>query len=1183
MPYSHLHCYSQFSILQSTLKVQRLVSKAKEFEMPAIALTDKGNMYGAYQFLDCAQKEGIKGILGCEFRVCKNHTDKSIKDNGNSIILLAKNKKGYHNLVKLSSISHIDGFYYVPRIDKELVCKYKTDLIFLTGGLGGIIPYLILNVGEKQAEDELIWWYKQFGDDFYIELIRHNLPENDAVNETLLKFAKKHNIKIIATNDTFYEQKEHHEYQDILLCIRDGEKKNTPIGRGRSFRFGFANDDFYFKSQEEMKTLFADLPEAITNIQEVVDKCEKYTLKQEVLLPKFDIPKEFEDPEDKKDNGNRGENAYLRYLTYQGAEKKYRTLTDEIKERLDFELKTIETTGYSGYFLIVQDLTSQARKMNVSVGPGRGSAAGSAVAYCTGITNIDPIQYNLLFERFLNPERVSLPDIDIDFDDEGRSKIIEWVAEKYGYEQVAQIITYGTMAAKSSIRDTARVLDLPLSERNNIVSLVPDTLGFNLNKYFNLEEKEIKEKLKEKTSDFLKLKRLSEGNNLEAKVVNSALSLEGAIRNTGVHACGVIITPKNITNYVPVSKSKDGEIITQFDNSVVENAGLLKMDFLGLKTLTLIKDTIEIIKSRTGKIIDPDKDIALDDPKTYELFQKGDTVGIFQYESLGMQKHMRNLKPTVFADLIAMNALYRPGPMEYIPSFIRRKHGQEEIKYDLPDMEEYLQETYGITIYQEQVMLLSQKLAGFTKGEADVLRKAMGKKILSLLEELKPKFLNGCKERGHNVAICEKIWKDWEAFALYAFNKSHSTCYAYIAYQTAYLKANYPAEYMASVLSNNMNNLEKLTFFMEECKRMGIPVLNPDVNESEYKFTVNYKGAIRFGMGGIKGVGEGAVESIINSRSDGKYTSIFNMMTIVDPTAVNKRAFESLVYAGAFDSLGEHHRAQLFHKENEITFGEKLCKLAKQYQQKLESNQISLFGETLEEQVSEPVFPPCESWTTMQELSFEKEVIGIFVSGHPLDPFKLEMKNFCTKNITEIKTIESDKNQIGKPFKFAGVINDCKHLTTKNGKGWGIITIQDYTDTYEIRMFGEDYLKFKIYFIQNGLLFLKASFQMRWNGEGTELKIQEIKQLQDVLHHTQKITLTLHAHKINDELTTNLDKITAHPEGKCTIAYKIKYTDEEKNIVLPLISVDRKVNIEKSFVQQIDELATQGKLEYQIS
>ncbi|MBM3426623.1 MAG: DNA polymerase III subunit alpha, partial [Bacteroidetes bacterium] len=927
---------------------------------------------------------------------------------------------GYHNLAKLASYANIEGFYYVPRIDKELLVQYKGDLIATTGGIWGEIPYLILNVGETQAEEAFVWWKEQFGEDFYVELNRHGIPEEDKVNEVLLEFAQKYGVKYFAANNSYYNEKGDAKAHDILLCVKDGELVEKPkkyVGkRGREFRFGFPNDEFYLKSPEEMKQLFADLPEAIRCTQEIVDKCEAYKLAREVLLPKFDIPEEFKHPEDEADGGKRGENAYLRYLTFEGAKKRYPELTPEIQERLDFELKTIENTGYPGYFLIVQDFTRAARDMGVSVGPGRGSAAGSAVAYCVGITNVDPIKYDLLFERFLNPDRVSLPDIDIDFDDEGRQAVIDYVINKYGTNQVAQIITYGTMAAKSAIRDTARVLNLPLAEAGRLANLVPE---IKLKTLFELAKNRpaLLEKLKgqgELLQKAEELIRVAQGFDESAKTINQAAVLEGSVRNTGIHACGVIITPSDITNFVPVALAKDSDMVcTQFDNAVVESAGLLKMDFLGLKTLTLIKDAIKIVKERHGIQLDADT-FPIDDVKTYELFQRGETVGIFQYESPGMQKYMRELKPTVFADLIAMNALYRPGPLAYIPSFIKRKHGAEPITYDLEDMKEYLEETYGITVYQEQVMLLSQKIAGFTKGEADVLRKAMGKKQKDVLDKMKPKFVEQAAAKGHDAKKLEKIWTDWEAFASYAFNKSHSTCYAWIAYQTAYLKAHYPAEYMASVLSNNMNDITQVTFFMEECRRMGISVLGPDVNESKSGFTVNAHGEIRFGMAAIKGAGAGAVEEIIKERiTKGPYLNIFDFAKRVSSRALNKKTMEALAMAGSFDCFKEHHRRQYLEApEGDISLIEKASRYAQKIQQEEDSAQVSLFGGSSgSAEVPLPSVPAMEPFSQIQQLNIEKEVVGLFISGHPLDQYQLEIDSFTNATLTALTDLEGLKGK----------------------------------------------------------------------------------------------------------------------------------------------------------------------------
>ena len=1166
--FAHLHNHTQFSVLQSTIAVNDLVSASAKFNMPAVAITDTGNMMGAFHFVSAVMNHNkaaktkieasieageisteteIKPIVGCEFNICDDHKDKTKKDNGYQVVLLAKNKKGYHNLAKMSSIAYTDGFYYVPRIDRKIIEQYKEDIIVLSGNLYGEIPSKILNVGESQAEEALIWWKQQFGADFYLEVMRHKQEDEIRVNQTLIAFAKKHNVKLVATNNTYYVNKEDANAHDILLCVKEGEKQATPIGRGRGYRYGLPNQEYYFKSGDEMKQLFVDLPEAIINIQEIIDKVEIYSLYRDVLLPKFKIPDEFEVSEDAEDGGVRGENNYLRHLAYKGAEKRYPELSDDIKERLDFELLTIANSGYPGYFLIVQDFIAEARKMDVSVGPGRGSAAGSAVAYCLGITNIDPIKYDLLFERFLNPDRVSMPDIDIDFDDEGRGRVMDYVINKYGSNQVAQIITYGKMATKSAIRDTARVLDLPLFEADRIAKLIPGMMPakWNLARFLAEDESEVKKALR--SEEFEKVKELigiANSEDLAGETIQQAKVLEGSIRNTGIHACGVIITPSDITNFVPVTTAKDSDLyVTQFDNSVAESAGLLKMDFLGLKTLTLIKDTVKLVKYRLNIDLDPDN-FPIDDAKTYELFQRGETVGIFQYESPGMQKYMKDLKPTVFADLIAMNALYRPGPLEYIPSFVRRKNGEEEIKYDLEACEEYLAETYGITVYQEQVMLLSQSLAGFTKGDADVLRKAMGKKDKPVLDKMKPKFIEQASEKGHDSTILEKIWKDWEAFASYAFNKSHSTCYAWIAYQTAYLKAHYPAEYMAAVLSNNMNDIKQVSFFMEECKRMGLDVLGPDVNESFYKFTVNENYAVRFGMGAVKGVGAGAVQTIVENRKDGNYKSIFDFSKRIDLRAANKKAFENLALAGGFDGFAETHRAQYFHHDGDgITFLEKAIRYGSKFQENENSSQVSLFDDASEVQIAEPTVPPCEDWSTMEKLAKEKEVVGIYISGHPLDEYKFEMKYFCS---AKLETLKNLAQHLGKNLSFGGIVTNVQHRTAKNGKGWATFVLEGYDESYEFRIFDEDYLKYRHFLLQNQFVFFKINVKEGWvnreTGKKSDPRIQFIdaKMLADVLpSFAKKLIIHLDIKELHSNFVTELNELFTANKGENSVTFEV--------------------------------------------
>ncbi|EOZ91285.1 DNA polymerase III epsilon subunit [Indibacter alkaliphilus LW1] len=1177
-PFSHLHVHTQYSVLQATSEIPALIAQVKSMGMPAVAMTDHGNMMGAFHFVKAALANDIKPIVGCEFNLCRDRKNKNQKDDGFQTVLIAKNKAGYHNLAKLASYANIEGYYYLPRIDKEVLVEYKSDLIATTGGLWGEIPFLILNVGETQAEEAFVWWKEQFGEDFYVELNRHGIPEEEKVNEVLLHFAEKYGVKYFAANNTYYNQKLDAKAHDILLCVKDGELVEKPkkyIGkRGREFRYGFPNEEFYLKSPDEMKKLFADLPEAIACTNEIVKKIETYKLQRAVLLPKFQIPDEFKDPRDDEDEGKRGENAYLRHLTYEGAKKRYKEITDEIKERLDFELATIENTGYPGYFLIVQDFTAAARNMGVSVGPGRGSAAGSAVAYCTGITNVDPIAYDLLFERFLNPDRVSLPDIDIDFDDEGRQKVIDYVINKYGSSQVAQIITYGTMAAKSAIRDTARVLNLPLSEADKLAKLVPD---IKLKALFDLakDRSRLSDKLKGNGEDIAKadeLIRISRGQDELSKTINQATVLEGSVRNTGIHACGVIITPDDITKFVPVALAKDSDMVcTQFDNSVVESAGLLKMDFLGLKTLTLIKDACKIVKERHGIELDPDN-FPIDDEKTYELFQRGETVGIFQYESPGMQKYMRELKPTVFADLIAMNALYRPGPLAYIPSFIKRKHGHEPITYDLEDMEEYLKETYGITVYQEQVMLLSQKLAGFTKGEADVLRKAMGKKQKDVLDKMKPQFIDQASSKGHDAKKLEKIWRDWEAFASYAFNKSHSTCYAWIAYQTAYLKAHYPAEYMASVLSNNMNDITQVTFFMEECKRGNIAVLGPDVNESKRGFTVNNDGQIRFGMAAIKGAGGAAVDLIIEEREGkGPYKNIFDFCKRVNSRAVNKKTLEALAMAGGFDCFSEHHRRQYLEApEGDVTLLEKAVKYAQKVQQEADSSQVSLFGGSGGMEVPLPSIAPMEPFSQLQQLNIEKEVVGLYISGHPLDQFRVEMEAFTNTPLTEMPDTETLKKK--GEIKAAGMVTSFAHRTTKTGKPFGTLTLEDYHGAHTFFLFGEDYIKFKEYFMTGWFIYLTGSVHPnKWKPDQFEFKINSMMLLSEVRGKMIKgLRVNIDMDDLTYDLMEKLEEITKKYKGDAKLY--INVIDRKENITLDLMSKKYLIDPSNEMIKDLGQL-----------
>ena len=1182
--YVHLHNNSQFSILQSTTKISDLVKKTSEQKMSAVALTDKANMMGCFHFYKAVknyndglnnQNEKIKPILGCELNVCDNRLDKSYRDDGYQIVFLAKNKVGYENLMKMCSIGYTEGFYYVPRIDKDLVKKYRDGLIVLSGSKYGEIPNKIINVGEKQASVACVWWKENFLNDFYLEMNNHGEEENEIINAQLSKFSKIHGVKLIATNNTKYISKEDANAHDILLCVKDGQQQSTPIGRGRGFRYGLKNQEYYFKTKEEMSKIFENYPDAINNISELVDKVEFYDLSREVLLPKFSIPDNF------KSKSNDIENEYLKYLTYEGADHKYEKINDDLKEKIDFELGVIKNSGYPGYFLIVQDLINAAKEMGVSVGPGRGSVAGSIVAYCLGITKIDPIKYDLLFERFLNPDRVSMPDIDIDFDDDGRGKVIDYVIEKYGSNQVAQIVTYGKMAAKSSIRDTARVLDLSLSDADYLAKLVPNMT--KLSDIFESDKKKLSSSMRsDDFSNAVELKNIADGDNLQSETINQARVLEGSLRNVGVHACGVIITPDEITKFVPIATAKDSDlVVTQYDNSVVENAGLLKMDFLGLKTLTLIKDTIKLIKYRHKKDIDIDN-IPLDDLKTYELFQKGDTVGIFQYESLGMQKYLRDLKPTVFEDLIAMNALYRPGPLEYIPSFVRRKNGTEEIKYDIPEMEEFLKETYGITVYQEQVMQLSQKLANFSKGDADTLRKAMGKKIFSLLEKLKPKFIKGGKSNGYDSEILEKIWKDWEAFASYAFNKSHSTCYALIAYQTAYLKAHYPSEYMAAVLSNNMNDIKQVSFFMEECKYMSIDVLGPDINESIFKFNVNENNSIRFGMGAVKGVGQSAVKAIVEGRKSGKYKSIFDFAKRVDLRSANKKAFDSLVLAGAFDSVDKAHRAQYFYENGDgVTFVEKAIRFGSKFQERENSPQTSLFSDADEIKISEPNFPECDKWSKLDQLKKEKNVVGIYISGHPLDDYLDTLKFLTNIHLNDLKDL---RKLIDKEVRIGGIIGEVQHKISKNGRGWATFIIEDYFESYELRIFGEDYLKFKHFLVENNFVHIKMYIKEGWKNAETgrlgdpRIQFLNFQQLQDTLSsNTKKISIKIDAQLIEEDHIDYFKKLVKKHKGDQEIVFNLSANGNGLDI--NLYSVKNKVKITEELIKSLKE----KKLEFRLN
>lgn len=1168
--FSHLHVHTQFSLLDGQASIKSLYQKAIKDEMPAIAITDHGNMFGAFEFVSEAYKHKnddgslkVKPIIGCEFYVVEDRTRKTFtkdqKDNRYHQVLLAKNKTGYQNLVKLTSLGYIEGLYSkYPRIDKQLIERYHEGLIATTCCIGAYVPQTILNSSEEAAEKEFKWWLDLFGEDYFIELQRHNLKEQESINQTLLKFSKKYNVPVIATNDSHYTDREDFNAHDILLCINTGEKKSTPgyddfvndDAHVKDRRFKFPNDQFYFKSANEMKELFSDIPQAIDNTNMIVDKVDVLNLKKDILLPAFNVPAEFRIHGD----SNLDQWEYLKHLTYEGAHRRYGDVIPELRERIDFELFTIKTMGFAGYFLIVADFIRAGRDLGVYVGPGRGSAAGSVVAYCIGITNIDPVKYNLLFERFLNPDRKSMPDIDTDFDDEGRQKVIDYVVTKYGKEQVAQIITYGTMAAKMSIKDVARTLDLPLAESNALAKLIPERLGITLKRVLKapLTAKEGEQSLEEKEGlgaeeleMVKKMRDLYKGNTLEGDVLRQAERLEGSVRNTGIHAAGIIIAPTDLTTLLPVCTSKDSDLwITQIEGSIIEDAGVIKMDFLGLKTLTIIKNALEMIRENHGVSIDIDT-VPLDDKKTFELYQRGDTIGTFQFESPGMQKYLRELKPDKFDDLIAMNALYRPGPMAYIPDYVDRKHGKQVISYDLPEMEEHLQETYGITVYQEQVMLLAQKLAGFSKGDADVLRKAMGKKQKSVLDKMKAQFIEGATKKNHPADKLEKIWTDWEAFAQYAFNKSHSTCYAYVAYQTAYLKAHYPAEYMAAVL-NNAGSIEKITFFMEECKRMGQMVLGPDVNESKKGFAVNARGEIRFGLGGLKGVGEAAVEAIIDEREkNGAYLSIFDLIKRINQRAVNKKTLENLVYAGAFDCFKELHRAQYFHIHTgeTLTGLEKIIKFGNVYQTNATGSTNTLFGDFAMPEVVPPKIPNCEPWSLTELLEHEKDVTGMFMSGHPLDHFKFEIEHYGITKLSEFNEIKDAltlQANPGKTLRLAGLVVDAQHRVSRTGKQFGSFFIEDYSGKSEFMLWGDDYARYSQFLEKGRNLYITGAFRPRFNKQEFEFKVERITMLENIKQQlTKQLVLELEARQVNEELLTFIHQNVKKYPGKSGLKFNI--------------------------------------------
>ena len=1203
-PFVHLHVHSQYSVLDGQASVKALVDKAIANGMRGIALTDHGNMFGIKELTDYVNKknkdvdgeiknlkktiEELKSadavdqealskaetalkeaeskiftpIIGCEMYVADNDmTDRSNKkDIGRHLIVLAKNQHGYHNLIKLVSNAWTDGYYYHPRTDKKQLEKYHEDLIVCSACLGGEVPKLITAGHIEEAEKSILWFKKVFGEDYYLELQRHKAtvaranqeayPLQQEVNKVLIEMSKKHNIKLVCTNDVHFVNEEDAEAHDRLICVSTG----TFLDDDKRMLY---TKQEWMKTQEEMNELFADVPEALSNTQEVLGKVERYSIEHGPILPNFPLPEGFTD-----------NNDYLRHLVLVGAEKRWgKNLTDEQKERIDFELETIKNMGFPGYFLIVQDFIGAAREIGVSVGPGRGSAAGSAVAYCLGITQIDPIKYDLLFERFLNPDRISLPDIDIDFDDDGRADVLRYVTEKYGAEKVAHIITYGTMAAKSAIKDVARVSRLPLSESDRLTKMIPDKLP-------EVDGKAPKINLKNCYQYVPELQHeLNYGEPIVRETLKYALALEGNVRNTGVHACGVIIGRDDITDWVPVATAtdKDGEkvLVTQYEGSVIESTGLIKMDFLGLKTLSIIKEALLNIKERWGKDVDIDH-IPLDDPKTYELYCEGRTTGTFQFESTGMQKYLRELHPSTFEDLIAMNALYRPGPMDYIPQFIARKKGIEPIEYDIPVMEKYLKDTYGVTVYQEQVMLLSRLLANFTRGQSDGLRKAMGKKTFAKLAELKPLFINGGKSNGYDEKVLEKIWSDWEKFASYAFNKSHATCYSWVAFQTAYLKANYPPEYMAAVLSRNLNDITKMTKFMDECKAMKVKVKGPDVNESRAKFSVNKAGEIRFGLAGIKGVGLNAVQAILDERdARGEYKSIFDLVERINLSMCNRKVLDNLALSGAFDCFEGVRREDFKADDFNPSFSEALIRYGQMYQMSKATQESSLFGEAETIDTAKPEMPGRPLWPDIERLNYEKDLVGMYLSAHPLDKYYLELTFGCSVRAKDFGTEDKTSE---KEYTIGGLVVEAKSLTSRTGSQFGIIKIEDYTGSAEIRLFGQDYINYNKYGIKGNAIIVTYTYKKGKYNDKVYMTISGIQSLEEVQGTAiSGITLDVAEKDLEGQAFMTLLDENIVNDGECAKPFSINLMNEKHSLPFTMIS-GRRLNLTKNLILQLEDL-----------
>jgi DNA polymerase-3 subunit alpha len=1197
-----------------------MVDKAVRCGMKALAITDHGNMYGAKEFYDYVNKKNkdlpedqkLKPILGVE-AYCARRTrfDKTTKEDGSGwhLILLAKNKKGYQNLCKLVSTSWIDGHYYRPRIDKDCLEKYHEGLIVASACIGGEIPRKILDGDIKGAEQSVLWFKGIFGDDFYLELQRHKTDKEGGdpttyskqvtANKVMLELAEKTNTKIICTNDVHFVEEEHAEAHDRLICIGTGKMLDEPN------RMRYTKQE-WMKSIEEMNAIFSDLPEALSNTLEIADKVEYYSIDSEAIMPVFPIPESFGTEEkyrekyseealrnefDKEDETRfdklggynkviriKLEADYLRELTLEKAKIRYADpIPEAVLERLEFELEVMKTMGFPGYFLIVQDFIQAARTMDVAVGPGRGSAAGSAVAFCLGITDIDPLKYDLLFERFLNPDRISMPDIDIDFDDDGRADVLRWVTEKYGKEKVAHIVTYGTMATKSSIKDVARVQGLPLPEADRLTKLIPDRIVDKVGEPVKINIRNCLHHVKE-----LQDARNSTNRNL-SDTLKYAEMLEGTVRQTGVHACGVIIGADDLTNYVPLATAKEkgtdeDVLVTQYEGSAIESVGLIKMDFLGLKTLSIIKEAISNIKKSKGIDIDITQ-IPMDDKKTYELYSKGQTVGTFQFESAGMQRYLRDLQPTKFEDLIAMNALYRPGPMAYIPDFIDRKHGRKTITYDFPEMESRLKETYGITVYQEQVMLLSRDLAGFTRGQSDELRKAMGKKLKDKMEALHDKFIKGATEKGFApTEKLEKIWSDWGEFAKYAFNKSHATCYSLVSYQTAYLKAHYPAEFMAANLTRNRDNISEITKFMDECRSMGIKVMGPDVNESELNFTVNKKGDIRFGLGGIKGVGRGAVEAIVNEREkNGPYTGIFDFAGRVNLIACNRRNIEALSLSGAFDNFPEVTREHFFAENAKGEwFIETLIRYGNKYQNDKNSSMNSLFGGMDDVEIVKPAIPKTESWNNIERLNKEKELVGIYLSSHPLDEHYIALNYICTLEMKDFE--EAKTTRLNQELTIGGIVTSYREGISKSGNNYAILKMEDFSGSGEIPLFGKDYIDYGKYGRPNIFLLIKGMFTPnQYNPSNVNFRISSIHPLNEIKDNiVKKITISLPLYKLDEEIIIELSSLIKNNPGNTALYFQIE--DLERKLSVSLHAENGKFRIDKNIVQYLESSNIEFKI-----